>query len=147
MAARDCRSIAASIRRPGSSPAPFRSGAAVSARRTRWSTSCIHAAVPAHARILTRTPTPTSRAKSVSRTSFPATSGTSRGNSVSTLATLRLRTGTTDVSTVGRYYTVPFTQMQQGGFGKVAPYFNLRAIDTVALGVVVGWADVYIDDV
>jgi hypothetical protein len=37
--------------------------------------------------------------------------------------------------------------MQQGGFGKVAPYFNLRAIDTVALGVVVGWADVYIDDV
>jgi hypothetical protein len=55
-------------------------------------------------------------------------------------------------STVGltldwQYYTVPFSELRQGGFGKRAPYFNLKAIDTIALGFIVGWADVYIDNV
>jgi hypothetical protein len=54
---------------------------------------------------------------------------------------------TVQLTTDWQYYTVPFSQMQQGGFGKVAPYFNLRAVDTVALGVVVGWADIYVDDI
>jgi hypothetical protein len=54
---------------------------------------------------------------------------------------------TVQLTTDWQYYTVPFSQMQQGGFGKVAPYFNLKAVDTVALGFVVGWADAYVDNV
>jgi hypothetical protein len=46
-----------------------------------------------------------------------------------------------------KYYTVPFSQLLQGGFGKKAPYFNLKAIDTIAFTFIVGWADVYIDNV
>jgi hypothetical protein len=46
-----------------------------------------------------------------------------------------------------QYYTVPFSELRQGGFGKKAPYFNLKAIDTIALGFIVGWADVYVDNV
>ena len=35
---------------------------------------------------------------------------------------------------------------QQGGYGKKAPYLNLKAIDTVAFSFLVGYADVYIDN-
>ncbi len=51
------------------------------------------------------------------------------------------------VSTDWKYYTVPFSQLRQGGFGKVAPYFNLKAIDTIAFTIIVGWADFYVDNV
>jgi len=44
-------------------------------------------------------------------------------------------------------YTLPFSELRQGGFGKTAPYLNLKAIDTIAFGFIVGWADVYIDNV
>jgi hypothetical protein len=37
--------------------------------------------------------------------------------------------------------------MHQGGFGKQAPYFNTKAIDTIAFGFIDGWADVYVDNV
>ena len=46
-----------------------------------------------------------------------------------------------------QYYVLPFTSMLQGGFGKTAPYFNLHAVDTIAFGFIVGWADAYIDNV
>ena len=46
-----------------------------------------------------------------------------------------------------QFYAVPFSEFRQGNFGKVAPYFNLKAIDTIALGFIVGWADVYVDNV
>jgi hypothetical protein len=46
-----------------------------------------------------------------------------------------------------QYYLLPFTRFLQGGFGKTAPYFNLHAVDTIAFGFIVGWADTYVDDV
>ena len=46
-----------------------------------------------------------------------------------------------------QYYTVAFSDLRQGGYGKMAPYFNLHAVDTVAFGFIVGWADVFFDDV
>jgi hypothetical protein len=46
-----------------------------------------------------------------------------------------------------QFHTVRFADMQQGGFGKKAPYFNLKAVDTIAFSFIVGWADVYIDNV
>jgi len=46
-----------------------------------------------------------------------------------------------------QYNTVPFSKMEQGGFGKKAPYFNVKAIDTIAFGFILGWADVFIDNV
>ena len=51
------------------------------------------------------------------------------------------------LSTDWQYYTIPFSQLRQGGFGKAAPYFNLHAVDTIALSIIVGWADFYIDNV
>jgi hypothetical protein len=51
------------------------------------------------------------------------------------------------LSTDWQFYTIPFTSMHQGGFGKQAPYFNTKAMDTIAFTFIVGWADVYIDNV
>jgi hypothetical protein len=45
------------------------------------------------------------------------------------------------------FYKIPWSAMHQGGFGKQAPYFNTKAIDTLAFGFIDGWADVYVDDV
>jgi hypothetical protein len=46
-----------------------------------------------------------------------------------------------------QFYKVPFADLQQGGYGKKAPYLNLKAVDTIAFGFSVGWADAYIDNV
>jgi hypothetical protein len=51
------------------------------------------------------------------------------------------------LTTDWKYYTVPFSDLRQGGFGKVAPYFNTKAIDTIAFTIIVGWADFYVDNV
>jgi hypothetical protein len=51
------------------------------------------------------------------------------------------------LTTDWKYYTVPFSDLRQGGFGKVAPYFNTKAIDTIAFTIIVGWADFYLDNV
>jgi hypothetical protein len=52
-----------------------------------------------------------------------------------------------NLTTDWQFYTVAFSDMQQGGFGKRAPFFNLTAVDTIAFSVIVGWADVYVDNV
>lgn len=52
-----------------------------------------------------------------------------------------------DLTLDWQYFKVPFSQMLQGGFGKPAPYFNTKAIDTIAFGFIDGWADVYVDNV
>ncbi len=52
-----------------------------------------------------------------------------------------------DLTTDWHYYMVPWSSMHQGGFGKKAPYFNTKAIDTIAFGFIDGWADVYVDNV
>jgi hypothetical protein len=54
---------------------------------------------------------------------------------------------TVELTTDWQFYTVKFSDMQQGGFGKKAPYFNLKAVDTIAFGFIVGWADAFIDNV
>jgi hypothetical protein len=56
-------------------------------------------------------------------------------------------TTTAQLTTDWQFYTLRFADMQQGGYGKKAPYFNLKAIDTIAFTFIVGWADVYIDNV
>ncbi len=45
------------------------------------------------------------------------------------------------------FHAVPFSEFSQVGFGKRAPYMDLKSIDTIALGSTMGWADVYIDNV
>jgi hypothetical protein len=52
-----------------------------------------------------------------------------------------------DLTTDWHYFTIPWSEMHQGNFGKEAPYFNTKAIDTIAFGFIDGWADVYIDNV
>jgi hypothetical protein len=45
------------------------------------------------------------------------------------------------------FYAIPFTQFGQGGFGKVAPYMDLKSLDTIAFGATMGWSDMYFDNV
>jgi hypothetical protein len=52
-----------------------------------------------------------------------------------------------DLTLDWKYFTIPWSSMHQGGFGKEAPYFNTKAIDTIAFGFIDGWADVYVDNV
>jgi hypothetical protein len=55
--------------------------------------------------------------------------------------------GNVELTLDWHFYILPFSELRQGGYGKRAPYFNLKAIDTVAFTFIVGWADVYIDNV
>jgi hypothetical protein len=52
-----------------------------------------------------------------------------------------------DLTLDWQYFMIPWSAMHQGGFGKEAPYFNTKAIDTIAFGFIDGWADVYVDNV
>jgi hypothetical protein len=45
------------------------------------------------------------------------------------------------------FYTLPWSQFGQGGFGKKAPRMDLKSLDTIAFGATMGWADVYFDNV
>jgi hypothetical protein len=51
------------------------------------------------------------------------------------------------LTTEWQIYVIPFTQFQQIGFGKQAPYLDLRSIYQVAFELPVGYTDVYIDNV
>jgi hypothetical protein len=46
-----------------------------------------------------------------------------------------------------KFYALPWSQFGQVGFGKKAPYMDLKSIDTMAFGATMGWADVYFDNV
>jgi hypothetical protein len=46
-----------------------------------------------------------------------------------------------------KLYTLPWSQFGQVGFGKKAPYMDLKSLDTIAFGAQMGWADVYFDNV
>jgi hypothetical protein len=46
-----------------------------------------------------------------------------------------------------KFYALPWSQFGQVGFGKKAPYMDLKSIDTIAFGATMGWADVYFDNV
>jgi hypothetical protein len=46
-----------------------------------------------------------------------------------------------------KFHAVPFSKLGQVGFGKRAPYLDLRSIDTIAFGSTMGFSDVYIDNV
>jgi hypothetical protein len=45
------------------------------------------------------------------------------------------------------FHALPFSQFGQVGFGKKAPYMDLKSIDTIAFGSTMGWADAYFDNV
>ena len=47
---------------------------------------------------------------------------------------------TVQLSTDWKFYAVPFSELRQGGFGKRAPYLDLKSLDTVAFGSTMGWA-------
>jgi hypothetical protein len=51
------------------------------------------------------------------------------------------------LSTEWQIYVLPFNQFQQVGFGKPAPYFDLRSVYEVAFEFPVGYVDAYIDNV
>jgi hypothetical protein len=55
--------------------------------------------------------------------------------------------GTVELTLDWHFYALPFSELRQGGYGKRAPYFNLKAIDTVAFTFIVGWADAFVDNV
>jgi len=46
-----------------------------------------------------------------------------------------------------KFHALPFEDFAQVGFGKRAPYMDLKSLDTIAFGSTMGWADVYIDNV
>jgi hypothetical protein len=52
-----------------------------------------------------------------------------------------------DLTLDWQYFKVPWSSMHQGGFGKAAPYFNTKAVDTIAFGFIDGWVDVFVDNV
>jgi len=45
------------------------------------------------------------------------------------------------------FYAIPFTAFGQVGFGKRAPYMDLKSLDTIAFGSTMGWADAFFDNV
>jgi hypothetical protein len=52
-----------------------------------------------------------------------------------------------NLTTEWQIYVLPFSQFQQVGFGKPAPYMDLRSVYEWALEFPVGYVDVYIDNV
>ncbi len=46
-----------------------------------------------------------------------------------------------------QFFALPFSMFEQVGFGKRAPYMDLKSLDTLAFGAVMGWSDVYFDNV
>ncbi len=50
------------------------------------------------------------------------------------------------LSTEWQIYVLPFSTFQQVGYGKPAPYFDLRSVYEVAFEFPVGFVDVYIDN-
>jgi hypothetical protein len=46
-----------------------------------------------------------------------------------------------------KFYALPFAQFQQAGFGKRAPHIDLKSLDTMAFGALMGWSDMYFDNV
>jgi hypothetical protein len=51
------------------------------------------------------------------------------------------------LSTDWQIYVIPFTEFRQIGFGKPAPFLDLKSIYEVAFLLPVGWADVWIDNI
>jgi hypothetical protein len=45
------------------------------------------------------------------------------------------------------FHAIPFARFAQAGFGKRAPYMDLKSLDTIAFGATAGQADVYFDNV
>jgi hypothetical protein len=56
-------------------------------------------------------------------------------------------TTTIELTPDWKFYALPWSQFGQGGFGKKAPYMDLKSIDTIAFGATMGWADAYFDNV
>src|SRR5262249_30700159 len=54
---------------------------------------------------------------------------------------------TVQLSPDWKFYALPFSEFGQAGFGKVAPYMDLKSIDTIAFGSTMGWADLSLDNV
>ena len=52
-----------------------------------------------------------------------------------------------DLTLDWKFYALPFSRFGQVGFGKRAPYMDLKSLDTIAFGAVMGWSDVYFDNV
>jgi hypothetical protein len=46
-----------------------------------------------------------------------------------------------------KFYALPWSQFGQVGFGKKAPYMDLKSLDTLAFGATMGWTDVYFDNI
>ena len=46
-----------------------------------------------------------------------------------------------------KFHAIPFKEFAQAGFGKKAPFMDLKSLDTIAFGAPTGWADFYVDNV
>ena len=56
-------------------------------------------------------------------------------------------TSTLQLTTDWTFYTVPFSDMRQGGYGKISPDLDLTAVYSVTLGWGPGNMDIYMDNV
>jgi hypothetical protein len=56
-------------------------------------------------------------------------------------------TSMVQLSTEWTLYTLPFSDMRQGGYGKVSPYFDLTSLYSLTLGWGVGNVDFFLDDI
>jgi hypothetical protein len=54
---------------------------------------------------------------------------------------------TVQLSSDWKFYALPWSVFGQVGFGKKAPYMDLKSLDTMAFGATMGWADAYFDNV
>lgn len=52
-----------------------------------------------------------------------------------------------DLSLDWKFYKVPFSELRQQGFGKVAPKMDLKTMSNIAFTFTFGWVDAYIDNV
>jgi hypothetical protein len=46
-----------------------------------------------------------------------------------------------------KFYTVPFSELRQGGYGKAGPKFDTNTVFSITLGWGAGWTDMFIDNV
>jgi len=51
------------------------------------------------------------------------------------------------LTTDWQLFKLPFDKFRQGGFGKQAPYFDLKTLSLIVFQSTVGYADVYVDNV
>ena len=54
---------------------------------------------------------------------------------------------TVNLSTEWKFFKIPFSELRQQGYGKIAPFMDLTTVSNMIFVVQQGWADFYLDNV